>query len=57
MTDEMNYTDKELQEMASALLEADMPDSELPEAPEKPRKKASKKKDAAPAAQEKSPEE
>ena len=55
MKDERNYTDRELEEMANALLESDVADT--PELPEKPRKKSAKKKESAPAAPEKSPEE
>ena len=53
MTDERNYTEKELEEMADALLDGDDAGAEEAAA-EKPRKKSSRKKDGA---AEKTPEE
>ncbi len=54
MTDERSYTEKELEEMADALLDAGEPETGT--APEKPRKKSARKKDSPPAA-DKTPEE
>ena len=53
MTDERNFTEKELEEMADALLDGDDAGAEEAAA-EKPRKKSSRKKDGA---AEKTPEE
>ena len=56
MKDERNYTEQELEEMANALLE-EAPAPVETELPERPHKKSAKKKDAAPAAPEKTAEE
>ena len=55
MKDERNYTEQELEQMADALLEGAAPEQAEPA--EKPHKKSAKKKDAAPAPAEKTPEE
>ena len=60
MTDQINYTEKELEEMASKLLEdasmAEISEQKEVELP-KPKKKSSRKKEAEPAEPQKTPEE
>ena len=56
MKDERNYTEQELEQMADALLEGNAAPEET-EPAEKPHRKSAKKKDAAPPAPEKTPEE
>ena len=57
MNDEMKLTEEELENMANELLAAADADPQEMVVPEKPKKKSSKKKDAAPAEPQKTPEE
>ena len=57
MNDEMKMTEEELENMANELLAAADADPQEMVVPEKPKKKSSKKKDAAPAEPQKTPEE